>query len=160
MKKVEKMTCLVLIITSILIVLAADDAVTLENRIYEGMEKIHGLSNDPPIAMMIYGNSDFCGIPPENIISEFKKKTDFKKINTVLKVKDEFLKFTNETLQVETVEEYLERELEKFKEEIKDNLNEIDLKQLTKQKERIYKFKCFEGYILDFEGYTSRKSNH
>ena len=33
------MTCLVLIITSILIVLAADDAVTLENRIYEGMAK-------------------------------------------------------------------------------------------------------------------------
>ena len=33
------MTCLVLIITSILIVLAADDAVTLDNRIYGGAEK-------------------------------------------------------------------------------------------------------------------------
>ena len=86
-EKVVKMTCLILIITSILIVLAADDAVTLENRIYEGMEKIHGLSNDPPISMMIYGNSDFSGIPLENIISEYKKKTDFKKVNTILKEK-------------------------------------------------------------------------
>jgi hypothetical protein len=49
----------VLIITSILIVLAADDAVTLENRIFEGMEKIYALSNDPPISVMIYGNSQY-----------------------------------------------------------------------------------------------------
>jgi hypothetical protein len=141
----------VLIITSILIVLAADDAVTLENRIYEGMEKIHELSNDPPICLMIYENSDFCGIPLENIISEFKKKIDFKKINTVLKVKNEFLKFTNETVEVKKVKEYLEKELEKFKEEIIDDLNEADLKQLTKQKETIEKFKCFDEYSLNFD---------
>jgi len=112
------MTCLILIITSILIVLAADDAVTLENRIYEGMEKIHGLSNDPPISMMIYGNSDFSGIPLENIISEYKKKTDFKKVNTILKVKKNFLKFVNKSLNTITIEEYLNNELKKFKEEI------------------------------------------
>lgn len=145
------MTCLVLIITSILIVLAADDAVTLENRIFEGMEKIYALSNDPPISVMIYGNSDFCEIPLENIISEFKKKTDFKKINTILKVKKEFLKFNNETLQEKTTDTYLKEELKKFKDEIKENLNEIDLKHLTKQKEKIQKFKCFEEYSLDFD---------
>ena len=117
-EKVVKMTCLILIITSILIVLAADDAVTLENRIYEGMEKIHGLSNDPPISMMIYGNSDFSGIPLENIISEYKKKTDFKKVNTILKVKKNFLKFVNKSLNTITIEEYLNNELKKFKEEI------------------------------------------
>jgi hypothetical protein len=145
------MTCLVLIITSILIVLAADDAVTLENRIYEGMEKICGLSNDPPISMMIYGNSDFCGIPLENIISEFKKKTDFTKIDTVLKVKNAFLSYVNETLNAETVEEYLYNELKKFKEEIKEDLKEIDLKYLTQQKENIQKLECFEKYPLNFE---------
>lgn len=145
------MTCLVLIITSVLIILAADDAVTLENRIYQGIEKIYELSNDPPISVMIYGNSDFCEIPLENIISEFKKKTDFKKINTVLKVKKEFLNFNNNILQVETVENYLKKELKKFKEEINDNLNEMDIHHLTKQKERIQKFKCFEKYQLDFE---------
>ena len=81
------MTCLVLIITPVLIILAADDAVTLENRIYGGAEKIFGLSNDPPIAMMVYGNSDFRDHPLENLISEYIKKTDFNKENTVLKLK-------------------------------------------------------------------------
>lgn len=150
-EKVVKMTCLILIITSILIVLAADDAVTLENRIYEGMEKIHGLSNDPPISMMIYGNSDFSGIPLENIISEYKKKTDFKKVNTILKVKKNFLKFVNKSLNTITIEEYLNNELKKFKEEIKNDINEMDLKHLTQQKEIIQKFKCFENYPLNFD---------
>ena len=68
------MTCLVLIITSLLIILASDDAVTLDNRIYGGIEKIHNISNDPPLSIMIYGNSEFEEIPLENIIRNIRKK--------------------------------------------------------------------------------------
>lgn len=145
------MTCLILIVTSILIVLAADDAVTLENRIYDGIDKIHELSTNPPLSMMIYGNSDFENIPLENIISEYIENTDFKKINTVLKVKDDFLKFCNTKLETRQISEYLGNELKKFKAEISTELNETTLSYLTTKKEKIQKPIEFQEYDLDFE---------
>ena len=145
------MTCLILIITATLIVLAADDAVTLENRIYGGIEKIHELSNDPPISIMIYGNSEFCNIPLENIISEYKKKTDFKKIDTVVKVKKDLLNFINKSLKSQKIEKYLNEELKQFKLEIKNDLDNINLKKITLEKEKIQKIKEFETVSLTFE---------
>lgn len=123
-QKGEKMTCLILIITSAIILLAADNAVTLDERIYGEAQKIFKLSNDPPLAMMIYNSSDFCGIPLENIISEFIKKTDFRKTNTVPKVKTNFLKYIHQTLKKQDIEDYLNTKLIEFKKEVIDLNNE------------------------------------
>ena len=148
---VMKMTCIVQIITPNQTIVSADDAVTMENRIFDGMEKIHILSNDPPIVMMVYGNSDFENIPLENIISEYCKKTDFRKTDSVLKVKDDFLNYINNNLKTETIEEYLNVHLNAFKKEISKELENIDLKCLIQKKEKNNKTTEFKKYALDFE---------
>jgi hypothetical protein len=153
MKKGEKMTCLVLIITSMLIILAADDAVTLENRIYEGMEKIHGLSNDPPLAMMIYGNSDFGEIPLENLISEYIKKTNFGKINTVKKVKKDFLNYIHSSTESQTIDKFLNKKLIDFKKEIKE-LDENTINYYSTTLENPETLNLFKGYELSFDDVT------
>lgn len=116
------MSCIITTFTLDKIVVSADSAVSSENRTYTGVEKIIPLSNDPPLVIAFYGNSDFCNIPLENIISEYIKKTDFNKINTVKKIKTDFLKFINETVPKNSFEEYIKKEFEEFKKEVKNLL--------------------------------------
>ena len=84
------MSCIINIFTADKQIVSADSAVSSENRTYTGVEKIIPLSNDPPIVLSHYGNADFEGIPIANIVSEFKKNTDFSKVNTLLKLKRVF----------------------------------------------------------------------
>ena len=144
------MTCLILIITSIFIVLAADDAVTLENRIYEGIEKIHALSNDPPIAMMIYGNSDFGKIALENLITEYAKKTNFDKIKTVKMVKEDFLNYIHQSTDSQILNEYLNRKVMEFKNMIKELSND-NITYYCSKLDEIKHLNIFENYEFDFE---------
>ncbi len=67
------MTSELVILTPSAVALAADSAVTLDNRkIYNGINKLFMLSNDPPVGIMTYNNTRFLNIPFETIIKEFR----------------------------------------------------------------------------------------
>jgi len=150
------MTCLIATFTSTKIVLSADSAATLENRVSTGFDKLFELSNDPPLVIMIYNSSDFNNIPLENIISEFKKTCNFKTMNTVLKVKKEFLKFIHNNFNHETMEDYIELKLSKFKDEIKD-IDDETLKEYCKTKLNFSVNDTFKNYQLDFSDVKPEK---
>lgn len=155
-EKVVKMTCLVLIITPIMILLAADNAVTLDERIYGEAQKIFRLSNNPPLAMMIYNSSDFCEIPLENIISEYIKKTDFNRINTPLKVKRDFLQYIHKTLKKENIDKYLNDELSNFKKEV-ETLNSEAIQYYSTQEIKNEILPLFLNYQFDFTNETPQE---
>ena len=68
------MTSELVILTPSAVALAADSAVTLDDRkIYNGINKLFMLSNNPPVGIMTYNNVSFLNIPFETIIKEFRK---------------------------------------------------------------------------------------
>lgn len=86
------MTSEVIIMNRNAMALAADSAVTVGNiKTYNGVNKLFYISNNPPIGIMIFGSADFENIPMETLIKEFKRKTDFNKINDIESIKNEFL---------------------------------------------------------------------
>lgn len=84
------MTSEIVIMTPNAIAMAADSAVTIDNRkIYNGINKLFMLSNNPPMGVMIYNNTSFLNIPFETIIKEYRKsiqdslKRDNNKFSTI-----------------------------------------------------------------------------
>lgn len=68
------MTSEIVIMTPNAIAMAADSAVTVGgSKIYNGVNKLFMLSNDPPMGIMFYNKTDFLNIPFETIIKEFRK---------------------------------------------------------------------------------------
>lgn len=89
------MTSELVILTPSAVALAADSAVTLDNRkIYNGINKLFMLSNEPPIGIMTYNNTRFLNIPFETIIKEFRRYSDKEKFETL----KDFQKGLNEYL--------------------------------------------------------------
>ena len=121
------MSCIINIFTADKQIVSADSAVSSENSTYTGVEKIIPLSNDPPIVLPHYGNADFEGIPVANIVSEFKKSTDFSKINTVVKVKESLLEFVHDKLEIRSLDDFVNEKLCIFKDSL-EQLGEYDLK--------------------------------
>ena len=66
------MTCIICVFNPEKVIVSEDSAVSSESRTYTGVEKTIPLSNDPPMIMSFYGNSDFDDIPLENIINEIE----------------------------------------------------------------------------------------
>ncbi len=85
------------ILTPSAVALAADSAVTLDNRkIYNGINKLFMLSNEPPIGIMTYNNTRFLNIPFETIIKEFRLYSNnekFESLNDFQNGLNEYLKF-------------------------------------------------------------------
>lgn len=144
------MSCIICVFTPDKIVISEDSAVSSDTRTYTGVEKTIPLSNDPPMTISIYGNSDFDDIPLENIISEYIKNTDFKNVNTVDKVRKDFLEYIHTIMPKETIEEYLNKKLISFKKDI-INLDENDLKYYSLIKYEKTTLSLFEEYEFDFD---------
>ncbi|WP_304094955.1 hypothetical protein [Methanobrevibacter ruminantium] len=91
------MTSELVILTPSAVALAADSAVTLDNRkIYNGINKLFMLSNEPPIGIMTYNNTRFLNIPFETIIKEFRLYSNnekFESLNDFQNGLNEYLKF-------------------------------------------------------------------
>ncbi|WP_409199338.1 hypothetical protein [Methanobrevibacter sp. DSM 116169] len=110
------MTSEILIMTPSAIALSSDSVVTLENnKTYQGVNKLFMISNNPPMGMMIYNTSDFIGIPLESLISDFKEKTDFNKINTIKKIEKEFKDYLSIIQKQNPQNTSIEYKLECFK---------------------------------------------
>lgn len=68
------MTSELVIMTPHAVALAADSAVTIDHgKIYNGINKLFMLSNNPSVGIMFYNNVSFLNIPFETIIKEFRK---------------------------------------------------------------------------------------
>ncbi len=144
------MSCIINIFTADKQIVSADSAVSSESRTYAGVEKIIPLSNDPPIVLSYYGNADFEGIPIANIVSEFKKNTDFSKVNTVVKVKESLLEFIHDKLKRRSLDEFINENLCIFKESL-DQLNSFDLKYYSQNEFDEEILPKFEKYNFDFK---------
>lgn len=90
------MTSEILIMKNDTIVMAADSAVTIGNRkTHTGANKLFGLSDEPPMAMMIFGTATFGSISLETLIKEYKKQTDFRELDDIIQIKENFIEYLN-----------------------------------------------------------------
>ncbi|MEL7785051.1 hypothetical protein AAG596_03190 [Citromicrobium bathyomarinum] len=79
------------------IALAADSALTIgQERVWKTSNKIFSLGPRNDIAIMVYGGADFCGIPWETIVKDFKRSTGGDVYGTVRDCSDKFREFLNE----------------------------------------------------------------
>lgn len=67
------MTAEVAVMNKSAIALAADSAATSPHKIYNSVNKLFRLSDHFPVGIMIYGNSEFMGIPWESIIKVYRQ---------------------------------------------------------------------------------------
>ena len=88
------MTSEIMILTPNAIALATDSAITIDNRkIYNGVNKLFMLSNNPPMGIMTYNGARFFNIPFETIIKEFRSEINDKNITKTIDFKEEFEKY-------------------------------------------------------------------
>lgn len=96
------MTAEIAIMNKSAIALAADSAVTIEQRkgkkIYNTVNKLFTLSKYHPIGVMIYGNATFMGVPWETIIKIFRNKLGKTKFNSLKEYADHFISFLKDNI--------------------------------------------------------------
>lgn len=108
------MTSEILIMNNNAIVMAADSAVTVDNKTYNGANKLFKLSNNPPMGIMISGSAEFGSIPLETLIKEYREKTDFEELGNVMKIKESFIEYLRK-IPYDNDFSNLDNELETFR---------------------------------------------
>jgi hypothetical protein len=87
------MTSEIILMNKEAIAMAADSAATLtDSKIFQA-NKIFTLSKYAPVGVMIYGSSQFMGIPWETIIKEYRKILSKQKFDSIEEYANHFLKF-------------------------------------------------------------------
>lgn len=142
------------------VALAADSAVTIKEggKIYNTANKLFCLSEYSPVAIMVYGNSEFMRVPWETIIKLFRKKIlrkthpkledyanefiefiDKNEIGIDKKEQDEYLRFSIHTL----LEEIKKKTLENIEKKLSSKaLSEKEIKQIADE--------IIDKYLNDF----------
>lgn len=92
------MTAEIVLMNKSAVALAADSAVTvsannLEKKVFNTATKVFTLSKYAPVGIMIYNGADFCGIPWETIIKDYRSKLGRKKFDTLEKYKIDFISY-------------------------------------------------------------------
>ena len=91
------MTAIIAILNKSCAAVAADSAVsvTRENhrKVYNYANKIFNLAKGAPIAIMIYNNAEFVGIPWETIIKMYRQHANHKKFDHVSGYRDDFINY-------------------------------------------------------------------
>ena len=82
--------------------MAADSAVTMYNKTYNGVNKLFRLSKNPPMGIMICGKGKFVNLPLETLIKEYRKKTDFKNLKHIINIKEDFLNYLRKVTPIQT----------------------------------------------------------
>jgi len=99
------MTSEILLMNKEAIAMAADSAATLTDTKIFSANKIFTLSKYAPVGVMIYGNSQFMGIPWETIIKEYRKKLSTKKFASLHEYSNDFIDFLISNKEMLTKEE-------------------------------------------------------
>ena len=73
------MTAEIIVVNKNAIAMAADSAVTVGNpfgtpKIYNTVNKLFNLSKDALVAIMVYGNAEFLGLPWEIIVKSYRRR--------------------------------------------------------------------------------------
>ncbi len=98
------------------IVMAADSAVTVENKkSYMGVNKLFLLSNDPPMGIMIFGSADFINVSLETLIKEYREQTDFKELGNINNIKEDFIEYLGGIYQEDDFSRNLKKNFVGFK---------------------------------------------
>jgi hypothetical protein len=110
------MTAEIAILNRSALALAADSAVTItigkRSKVYDTAEKLFELSKKQPIALMIYNNVEYVGVPMDVLIRKFRAckddDPDYVPYATIEQAADEFLKYLGEfDHELEEEEKYL-----------------------------------------------------
>ena len=110
------MTSEILIMNKNAIVMAADSAVTVDNKkSYMGVNKLFLLSNDPPMGIMIFGSADFVNVPLETLIKEYREQTDFKELSNINNIKEDFIEYLSGICQEDDFSRNLKNDIANFK---------------------------------------------
>lgn len=100
------MTAEIVIMNKTAVALAADSAVTIGDtekdiKIYDTVNKLFALSRYHPVGIMVFGSSDFMGIPWETIIKEFRK-TIVEERPYLEKYAEDFISFIEDSEKIPT----------------------------------------------------------
>lgn len=91
------MTAEVAIMNKSAVALAADSAVTVQTssgaKVYNTVNKLFSLSRKAPVAVMIWGGAELCGVPWEVLIKEFRRRLGSSRYDTVADYGDELRSF-------------------------------------------------------------------
>jgi hypothetical protein len=89
------MTAEIAILNKSAVALAADSAITIQtpggHKIYNTVNKLFTFSKYRPVGVMVYGNSEFMGIPWESIIKEHRRELGDRAHGTLREYVDEFI---------------------------------------------------------------------
>ena len=173
------MTAEILIMNRNAIAMAADSAVTVGSlKTYTGVNKLFMLSNTPPMGIMIYGSAEFCHMPFETLIKEYRTKNEnegYTKVNTIML---NFLKFIEKyaktksdpkaffDMQLEYFELGVNKELDEIKddnilkllENLTDDVKDDDLQIISQTKDFENKEEIFEKLAL--KHFLKNKNKH
>lgn len=98
------MTAEIAILNKSAVALAADSAGTVDHagsvKIYNTTNKLFGLSKYEPIAIMVYGNAEFMGVPWETLIKLFREDFGERALGSVREYGAEFLSFLESRVEL------------------------------------------------------------
>lgn len=97
------MTAEVSVMNRMGIALAADSAVTIgpgAKKVYTSADKLFQLSLSHPVAIMVYGNANFLGIPWEIIVKVYRKKLGDTEFDTLEEYAQDFISFISDNREL------------------------------------------------------------
>ena len=91
------MTAIIGVLNKSAIAVAADSAVSVGNtsnrKVYNNANKIFNLLTGSPVAIMVYNNAEFLGVPWETVIKMYRKERMDVTFNTIEDCKNDFITF-------------------------------------------------------------------
>ena len=91
------MTAEIAVMNKLGIALATDSAASIgrdeSGKVYASADKLFPLADDAPVAIMVYGNAEFLGMPWETVIKVYRKQLGDKTFKTVSGYAKKFLQF-------------------------------------------------------------------
>lgn len=130
-------------------------------KVRNGVEKLFKLSNDPPMGMMIFGNVNFDNISMETLIKQYSKITDFKSLENIENIREDFLKYLGRVTPpfdfkkaiADNVGEYADELKEKFKNISEDEfdkfIDEIEIDDSLDFVKSLQEFDLIDSLIED-----------
>lgn len=89
------MTAEIAVMNEEAIALAADSAVTGPSKIFTSANKIFALSKYHPVALMVFDNARFHGVPWETIVKQYRRELGDKSFDTLQEHAADFLNYFN-----------------------------------------------------------------
>ena len=135
------MTAEVIVVNKNAIAMAADSAVTVNNpfgapKIYNTVNKLFNLNRNVPVALMVYGNAEFIGLPWETIVKTYRKRLGNTTFPSIEEYARDFIIYLStiefpKSDDVAAFETFISNNLARLSHQIRDKLRSID-KRLIK----------------------------